>query len=391
MTSIAANTKTGEQTVKWVKTHWDNGQIHVDDSFQRRFVWQERHSASLIETVLLGYAIPEIFLWEGPTDSETGDTTWSIVDGQQRVRSFVDFIEGVFALELGYLKEEGKASSFAGKRFADLEPEHRTAIWGYRLRLNTINNSVDKSEIKRMFLRLNSTNMTLNPQELRRAKFDGEFLRTAELIANNSLWRQTGKALFNEAETRRMRDVQFVTGILIYLRRGLNEDLGQANINKIYDAYNGEYAEAAKDRDEVLRLAGLALQIAGDDADAIKLLQAKVHLYTLMLSLPRLGADPGGHVHRGRYLEFVTAYLAAGDDVQPATDVAKVASEYRQLSKEGVQKRLNRSRRVSLLSRWLRDGVFKSVLSEDADQDADEPEEVELIDGSENAEDEPLI
>lgn len=390
MTNIAKHTAADTQTVRWVKGHWDKGHLHVDDSFQRRFVWQEKHSASLIETILLGYAVPEIFVWEGTTNAETGETTWSIVDGQQRIRSLVAYIEGEFALLPNYLTIEGRAEDFAGKKFDELSDDDRRSIWGYRLRINTISNEVGKDEIKRMFLRLNSTNMTLNPQELRRARFDGAFLNNAEAIANDPIWRQAGKELFNEAETRRMRDVQFVTGILIFLRRGLNEDLGQANINKIYDAYNAEYQEAADDRNEVIRLASAALQVAGDNVDSVKLLQAKVHLYTLMIAATRLNA-PIGDEHTQRYSEFVTAYLAAGDDVEPQSDVEHVASEYRQLSKEGVQKRLNRSRRVALLSRWLREGRFKSVLSEDAELDKDEPEEVQIIDGSENVPDEPLI
>lgn len=390
MTNIAKHTAADTQTVRWIKTHWDAGQLHVDDSFQRRFVWQERHSARLIETILLGYAVPEIFVWEGSTDPVSGDTTWSIVDGQQRIRSLVSFINGEFALLANYLSEEGKVRGLSGKTFDELEEIDRKAIWGYRLRINIIGNEVEKDEIKRMFLRLNSTNMTLNPQELRRARFDGEFLQAAEAIANDPVWRQEGKELFTESETRRMRDVQFVTGILIFLRRGLNEDLGQSNINKIYDAYNAQYAESEVDKSEVVRLAKAALQVAGDQPDAIKLLQAKVHLYTLMIAITRLG-DSVEDAHKQRYAEFVSAYLAAGDDVAPSNDVEAVASEYRQLSKEGVQKRLNRSRRVALLSRWLRDGKFKSVLSEDAELDKDGPDEVQIIDGSEDVPDEPLI
>jgi hypothetical protein len=409
--SIADLTKSQTHTVEWVNGNWTSGHIEVDNSFQRRFVWQRKHQVRLIETILLGYATPEIYLWRLETDSATGKTRYSIVDGQQRIRSIVDFINNVYPLSPAYLGPDGLALGVAGKKFHELG-DLRRKIWGYSLTMNLISDAVSRAQIKKMFLRLNSTNMSLNPQELRHAEFDGEFIKVAERIANNPVWRENDIKLFGEPEVRRMRDVQFVTSILIYLRRGISEELSQANINAIYDSFNTNYPEAADDEAEVIKLVRSAISIADGYSVALKLLRAKIHLYTLMVAIPRLDlADPIPDEIKSRYRQFVDAYVsspfsevvqemaadgegaptpatATVDDVDadvPLEAWEKVAEEYRMLSIEGVQKRQNRTRRVALLVRWLKDGEFQSVIGDawTEDDGAEQSDELEIIDGSE--------
>lgn len=402
--------------MEWVNTNWTSGHIEVDNSFQRRFVWQKKHQVRLIETILLGYATPEIYLWLLETDNATGKTRYSIVDGQQRIRSIVDFVNNKFALTASYLGPDGVALGVGGKKFHELG-DLRKKIWAYSLTMNMISDAVSRAQIKKMFLRLNSTNMSLNPQELRHAEFDGEFIKVAERIANNPVWRENDVKLFGEPEIRRMRDVQFVTSILIYLRRGVSEELSQSNINAIYDAFNSHYPEAADDEAEVLKLVRTAISIADGYNVALKLLRAKIHLYTLMVAIPRLDlTDPVSDEIKARYRQFVDAYVSSpfaavdeeldegavesapaaagsGDDVEeddvPLEAWEKVAEEYRMLSIEGVQKRQNRTRRVALLVRWLKDGEFQSVIGDAwSDDDGAEPsDELEIIDGSEAAAD----
>ena len=31
------------QTIKWIATEFNNGNLYVDDSFQRRYVWLKKH------------------------------------------------------------------------------------------------------------------------------------------------------------------------------------------------------------------------------------------------------------------------------------------------------------------------------------------------------------
>lgn len=94
------------QTIKWIATEFNNGNLYVDDSFQRRYVWLKKHQIRLIETILMGYVIPEIYIWKVGTNPDTGDTKFSIVDGQQRIGAIVSFLNGDFKLNKAYLSEK---------------------------------------------------------------------------------------------------------------------------------------------------------------------------------------------------------------------------------------------------------------------------------------------
>ena len=70
---ISDLTKNENHTIKWIKDEYMRGNLYVDNSFQRRYVWLKKHQIKLIETILMGYVIPEIYIWETGTDPSTGD------------------------------------------------------------------------------------------------------------------------------------------------------------------------------------------------------------------------------------------------------------------------------------------------------------------------------
>ena len=58
----------------------DNGVIKMPP-FQRNYVWDEKRASKLIESILLGLPIPQIFLYE------QGKNSFYVIDGQQRLLS----------------------------------------------------------------------------------------------------------------------------------------------------------------------------------------------------------------------------------------------------------------------------------------------------------------
>ena len=79
------------KTVNEIFTMFDEGKLIVDDTYQRRSVWSEKDKIRLIETILIQLVIPELFFWKADTDPETGISTTHIVDGQQRLTTFLIF------------------------------------------------------------------------------------------------------------------------------------------------------------------------------------------------------------------------------------------------------------------------------------------------------------
>ena len=155
------------QTAKWLYDLSQKGLLEVDNSFQCNYVWTVKNQTQLIESILIGYPIPEIYLWNTGTDENTGDTKYSIIDGQQRCGAVFQFIANTYKLKESHLDPNNpKLSTIKNRLFKDLETEDKKAIWSYVFSIRLVRSQVVRISIINMFLRLNSNNMTLNPQKL---------------------------------------------------------------------------------------------------------------------------------------------------------------------------------------------------------------------------------
>jgi hypothetical protein len=349
------------KTVKWLTDQIKDGLLAVDNSFQRQYIWTTKNQAKLIETILLGYAIPEIYLWEQQTDSVTGNTELSIIDGQQRLGSIFDFINEKFSLRTSYL--DNKDSSFANKTFSKLTEEERNVIWKYPVSVRFIKVEVSRDDIVNMFLRLNSTTTTLNPQELRNAEYDGLFLRLSNELSKLEFWEEVG--LFTGFDYRRMKDIEFIGSLLLFIRFGIEEEVTQANINKAYDTFNEVYEEYEDDRQLFIELIDCVKTIVNDDEVILQFLRKKVHFYSLFnltYYIRRQGILIDNQMIQN-YNHFVNAYLGkVSIDNQPDNKYADLINEYNSLSQEGTQKKSNRIRRFEILKDVIENNYTQHVV-----------------------------
>ncbi|HHT03589.1 MAG TPA: DUF262 domain-containing protein, partial [Bacteroidales bacterium] len=266
------------QSTKWLYDLNEKGLLEVDNSFQRNYVWTSRHQVKLIESILLGYPIPEIYLWNIGTDEDTGDTKYSIIDGQQRCGAIFQFIANTYKLKEGYLGSNGSVCARIKNRFfRDLETDDKKAIWSYLFSIRLVRNLVDRSDIVDMFLRLNSNNMTLNPQELRNAEFEGEFMNLASTLSELEFWAD----IFSVSDRRRMRDISFVSTLLVFMKKGIEEEISNTNLNLIYDLYNDEYPDKDSDEIRFKEVINEIDKIITNNDERIKILRRQVHFYSL--------------------------------------------------------------------------------------------------------------
>lgn len=68
------------------------GDIVTNPEYQRDYVYDNKRASKLIESILMGIPIPTIYL------CQEEDETLSVIDGQQRITSFVYYLENKFAL-----------------------------------------------------------------------------------------------------------------------------------------------------------------------------------------------------------------------------------------------------------------------------------------------------
>src|SRR5690348_8232177 len=88
---------TTHRSVIWFKKAFESGELDIRPPFQRNPVWSERQQSALIDTILLEYPIPELYM-QDITDAD-GNQKFSLVDGQQRIRAVLDFLAGQFELD----------------------------------------------------------------------------------------------------------------------------------------------------------------------------------------------------------------------------------------------------------------------------------------------------
>lgn len=171
-----------------IKDMFDDGDIIPQPDYQRDYVYNEKDASRLIESVLMGIPIPTIYL------CEELDGTYSIIDGQQRMTSFVKFLKNEFPL-----KGLEELTEFNGKKFRDLNK-----VFQRNLKSATLNTIVLKKESQELkyeiFARLNRGAVKLKAQELRNCIYRGTFNNLLEKIAADNKYL---KELFIEENKRK--------------------------------------------------------------------------------------------------------------------------------------------------------------------------------------------
>ena len=333
---LVRNIRVETREAKWLYDNLQNSLITVDNSYQRRYVWLEKHKIKLIETILIGYPIPEIYLWTQNIDEKDGDLHYNIIDGQQRLGALRSFINNEF--ELNEKELEFKNASYANKTFDQLAKHDLLSIWKYPFSLRFVDNEISKEQIVKMFNRLNSVNMILSPQELRNAKFEGKFIQLAEKISSFDFWKKY--SVFTSDEIRRMGDMEFVSTILMFFREGIEEDITQEKLDRIYELYNEVYEEAEDDETlfgELIKQCDLLFEKVVD----LNTFLNKTHLYTIFTVsyyFLKYGGFQTPHIHK--FSDFVQQYQQK-DDTDPLITQYK---EYLQSQTRSKKSRLGRNK-----------------------------------------------
>jgi len=229
------NFNSTEHPLTWFRDRYRDGELDIRPPYQRQPVWADRQRNALIESVLLQLPIPEVYIHQ-VIDGD-GETTHAVVDGQQRIRTILQFI--------GAETEEGEEDSFTldllepdsdwyGLGFEDLSAADRKRFWHYRLSVRVLE-SDSEDEIRDMFRRLNRYTVPLSPQELRNATYVGPFAQLAIRIADeNDFW--ATNRIVSAQSIRRMGDIEFVAELLIGVLHG-PQGGGPATIDDYYRQY----------------------------------------------------------------------------------------------------------------------------------------------------------
>lgn len=202
------------------------GDIHVP-GFQRNFIWHNSDKSRFIESLIIGLPVPNVFLAQDPVTKNL-----NIVDGQQRLLTLRDFIDGKFYLSGQNLqddlrrryfsKEVARSSSSKVISEADARALSDAVIHSIVIKPDPADDDPEKGHeynqaVIQIFRRLNTSGRPLQAQEIRASIFYGSLDGLLRALNEDTNWR----ALFGPPHSR-LRDLELILRYIALLHNHEN-------------------------------------------------------------------------------------------------------------------------------------------------------------------------
>lgn len=184
----------------------DEGKLILRPDFQRKFVWTIEHQEAFIDTMLNGLPFPEIYVCEGDVDVQKLRTTRLVIDGQQRLTTIRNYIEG---------KHDHPPVKVLP--YQSLTNEQKQDFLSYQMVMRDLG-KVDEDTTREIFRRINLTKFKLDDIEIHNAVYDGHFIQAAKYILDNVELEKYG--VLRESEFTRMADLHFILLVMATLENG---------------------------------------------------------------------------------------------------------------------------------------------------------------------------
>jgi uncharacterized protein with ParB-like and HNH nuclease domain len=194
----------------------ESGAVRIP-GFQRNYVWDHGRASKLIESLILGLPIPQLFLYEQARNK------FLVIDGQQRLMSIYYFVKKRFPRKdkrvalRAIFDQEGRMpdnvlhddlyfddfklrlpekipdrkNRFNGLNYATLG-DYKTQFDLRPLRNIIVKQNIptdDDSSMYEVFNRLNTGGINLRPQEIRTSMYHSKFFEALNRINGMSEWR----------------------------------------------------------------------------------------------------------------------------------------------------------------------------------------------------------
>lgn len=212
----------------------DRGELVLAPKFQRREVWSPMARSFLMDTILRGKPIPKLYMRQD-VNPKTRRTTREIVDGQQRLQTVLTFIKDAFRVSKTHNEEHG------GRYFSSLGSSVQIDILKYEFVVDLLQDIPD-NEVYDIFARLNTYSEKLKPQELRNAKWFGEFKTSVYQLTKEFVGFLEKSKVFTPKQILRMAEAEFISELLLAMHEGIREGK-KAVIDKAYKDYDKQFPD----------------------------------------------------------------------------------------------------------------------------------------------------
>lgn len=224
----------------------DAGLLNLSPDFQRRAVWSGKAKSYLVDTILRQKPIPKLTVSQ---ELQRNRMMRVVVDGQQRLRAILEFLDGDVKISRAHNK------AFGGRTFEQLPDDAQQDFRQYALAVDLLFNPAYE-ELLDIFARINTYTVVLKPQEKLNAKYLGYFKQTAFRLGLQYVSYFIEAGILSKASVTRMAEAGLASDLLVAFLGGVQTS---KNIERYYQRFDdepGNLDEAAAHFEEVMSLVG---------------------------------------------------------------------------------------------------------------------------------------
>ncbi|MYD51463.1 MAG: DUF262 domain-containing protein [Dehalococcoidia bacterium] len=264
----------------------------IQPKFQRRAVWSREAQSFLVDTIVRAIPMPKIYV---RVLRQGGQTTFEVVDGQQRLGAILGFVSGDFPIHAPHHEKYGEMC------FDDLPFNAQRQFLEYGVTVEMIEEATDE-DVWKLFARLNRYTVPINRQETRHARFTGLFKQAVYALSEKHIEALRHLRVISSKQYSRMREAELISDILVAIIDGISD------IQVLDDKYEQYDLKFSKESQATHLFSEAFERLANDLGETIRGTRFRnlAWFYSLMVaSADTIGGIPGGY-GRTKLVNFST-------------------------------------------------------------------------------------
>lgn len=332
-------TSATNRRIRELLTALKENKLKPQPDFQRKLIWSNKDKQQFIETILMEYPFPEIYVASDNVNPDTGEAIELLVDGQQRITTINQYFTGSADFKLGSLTP-----------YAQLTPQEKSNFLEYKVVVRDLGLK-PLGEIKEVFTRINSTKYGLTAMEIHNARYDGAFKKFAEELSQNSFFDHN--SVFKAKEIRRMGDIVFTLSISITaLTTYFNRD---DELESFLEKYNDEFPQDKKLLYEFSEVFNFIDSLGFDSKSRI---WKKSELFTSIIEIHRLLFKEQLKLNNKTVGKNLNIFFNIVSNQEIESNFPDIASMYHKATLQASNDRSNRIRRGEIIQTLLKKGIL---------------------------------
>jgi len=226
---------------------WDNnGLLQISPDFQRRAVWSENAKSYLVDTILRNKPMPKIIITQ---KIEASRSIRVVIDGQQRLRAILGYINGDFKVSKAHNRD------YANYSYDMLPSDIRKGFLQYELGVDVIFDP-NYEDVLDIFQRINTYTVSLNNQEKINAKYLGYFKQFVFNYGRKYVNYFIDGGIVTKSQVTRMKEAELSADLFVSLIDGVQTNKNNEQFYKKFDEDSDNLDEAANRFDQIMSYIG---------------------------------------------------------------------------------------------------------------------------------------